>query len=218
MQSIIIGSIYGGLGDNLQFSQIPEVAHNIGIQCYVSRKSKFRNKETADLVWELNPYVFWTDEEPNLTEDDYIKATGNIITDWHIKVFGGETPITPRRPKLYYEPKHIAEYEDQIIIDANAISIECDFQKVIDKLTPLNPIIINDNHKYEHNLRRLYTKNIFDYTNIIASAKGFVCQNSGPTQIMAAYGKKADVYMNDKDMANNTFFMDMHYYQSIESI
>ena len=56
-KDIIIYEQYGGLGDNLQFSTLPELYSNNGFDVYIHTESKVRNSEIYDLVWGINPYI-----------------------------------------------------------------------------------------------------------------------------------------------------------------
>ena len=58
MSDVLLGSYFGGLGDNLQFSTLPEeFSKQQGRDTYIVSETTFRNKEIYDLVWGCNPYV-----------------------------------------------------------------------------------------------------------------------------------------------------------------
>jgi hypothetical protein len=56
-KTIVIHQQYGGLGDNLQYSTLPELYSKQGYDVYIHTNNVVRNKEIHDLVWELNPYI-----------------------------------------------------------------------------------------------------------------------------------------------------------------
>lgn len=58
MNNVILSAYHGGLGDNLQFSTLPEeFFKQQGRETYIWSRSKFRNPEIYDLVWGNNPYI-----------------------------------------------------------------------------------------------------------------------------------------------------------------
>ena len=54
---IVIEQPWGGLGDNLQFSTIPELAHSLGIKVFISNRNCYRNLDIKKLVWDMNPFI-----------------------------------------------------------------------------------------------------------------------------------------------------------------
>jgi len=47
---------YGGLGDHLAFSTLPEVCDKNGYDFYLSDKTKFRDNEIFQLIYNINPF------------------------------------------------------------------------------------------------------------------------------------------------------------------
>ena len=59
-KKIIIYQPYGGLGDNLAFSTLPELFNNKGIMCYIHINNSTRNDdEVYDLVWGGKSIYYW---------------------------------------------------------------------------------------------------------------------------------------------------------------
>ena len=86
MKSKIININFGGLGDHLQFSTLPENFKNSKkSKIYIFENSSFRNKEIYDLVWK-NPFVHGMSKlKPNsghLEEIKFPKIKKNIIQNW----------------------------------------------------------------------------------------------------------------------------------------
>ena len=54
---VIFGQPWGGLGDNLAYSNLPQLYSQAGKEFYISRFNYVRNKEIYDLVWKRNPFV-----------------------------------------------------------------------------------------------------------------------------------------------------------------
>jgi hypothetical protein len=192
MDKIILSQSWGGLGDNLQFSTIPEVAHNKGIDVYISNNNVYRNEDIKKLVWELNPYIKgFTDEPSNIGEYIDFGDSYNIIMNWEQKIFG---EYYNDSPKLYYEPNLLDEFLDKIIIDSNAISTPIDFTKIIEEYE--DAILINSSYP---NRQTKLTTSIFEWIDVIFSAKKVICQYSGPSVVLPCYNKGSEVYMSHFD-------------------
>lgn len=56
-KDIIISQEWGGLGDNLQYSILPELYSNEGYDVYISSNNNCRNNEIFEIVWKSNPYI-----------------------------------------------------------------------------------------------------------------------------------------------------------------
>jgi len=129
MSDVILGAWHGGLGDQLQFSTLPEEFYKQqGRETYLMDGATFRNKEIYDLVWGCNPYVKGVKEgERNagdLPEMDVSECkTGNWISNWEL--LHGLTP-TNIRPKIYYQPKKMEEFYGSILVDLSSITINHD--------------------------------------------------------------------------------------------
>lgn len=188
MNKIIIEQPWGGLGDNLQFSTLPEMGKKLGFEVWISNKNAYRNPDIKKLVWDLNPHIAgFTDEPSNIS---YGHVTTNIVSYWESQFFGKtENDL----PKLYYKPKKLSEYSDKIVIDPNAISSKINFDSIIEKYKDQDPIILNSSYG---DLKSVNTKDIFEWIDIITSCKKFICQYSGSSVAVAAYGVPADIYMS----------------------
>jgi hypothetical protein len=111
MSDVILKSYFGGLGDSLQFSTLPEEFYKQqGRETYIQDGANFRNKEIYDLVWGMNPYVKgiksgqWNaGDTPEIKVENH---TGNWISNW--EYLHGLEPKNIR-PKIYYEPKKLPE-------------------------------------------------------------------------------------------------------------
>ena len=86
---IVINVDHGGLGDNLQFSTLPEeFCKQKKEKVYLSSTSKARNDEIVDLIWKRNPYISGiTNNIPNAGHigKKFPKSNKlNIIQNWEI--------------------------------------------------------------------------------------------------------------------------------------
>lgn len=113
-KQLVIQIPFGGLGDHLAYSSLPELLwEQKGIKTFISNKSIFRGKAICDFVWELNPYVTFTDEKGWFTYkpldnnfhtmDEYFQNLFNLKGDG--------------RPKIYYKPKLIEQLKGKTTID-----------------------------------------------------------------------------------------------------
>ena len=53
---VILAQPWGGLGDNLQYSNLPKLFNDIGKKFYVSHANHVRNKNIYKFCWQSNPY------------------------------------------------------------------------------------------------------------------------------------------------------------------
>ena len=125
---VILGAWNGGLGDQLQFSTLPEEFYKQQRrETYLLDGSDFRNKEIYDLVWGHNPYIKGIKEgrrnAGDISEIVVENTTNNWISNWeHLH---GLKP-TNTRPKIYYQPKKIDGFKDTILVDFTATSLKFD--------------------------------------------------------------------------------------------
>jgi len=113
-KQLIIQVPFGGLGDHLTYSSLPELLwEQKGIKTFISNKSVFRSKAICDFVWGLNLYVTFTDEKGWFT----YKPLGNnypTLDGYFQKLFdlsGNECP------KVYYKPRIIEQIRGKDIVD-----------------------------------------------------------------------------------------------------
>ncbi len=207
MNKYIIHQYFGGLGDNLQFSTIPELCYHSGIECFISDNNVYRNPEIKELVWDCNPYVNgYSPDTPNAGSCRHTggyKGASSIVDameEYH--GFGHKNHL----PIIYYHPKFKKEFSDKIIIDFSAISAKDryndDYIKYItdliywkkqecvvikSKKNSFNYYSLNEFEQYEFN-------DIFEYCDLIYSCKKFMCLDSGGQVLAAAISRfKANI-------------------------
>jgi hypothetical protein len=192
---IIISQPWGGLGDNLQLSTIPEIAKSLGYEVYVSNQNTNRSEDIKHLVWEMNPFIDGFVDEPGTIDwNSYKNIYNQVIKDVEMMVFG--SVHSDGNPKLYL-PDHLKEkveyFKGRTIIDPNAVSADgaVDFEKLYCNYS--NPILLNTEHEQYETYQ---TKNIINWVMAINSCKKFVCANSGGSVVATALGKRADVWVN----------------------
>jgi hypothetical protein len=200
---IVISQSWGGLGDNLQLSTIPEVAHALGIDVYVSNYNTYRHPDVKKLVWDCNPYVKgFVDAVGNTT---YMNGhAGNIIQQWEQQLFGR---VINTQPKLYYTPKKIEKLHTEVVVDFNAHSANS--SEAAASIISKYPEALYVNCVAPPNADSIQSSDIFEWVDIITSAKKFVCQHSGGSVVMAAYNKACTVYRTTQDQL---YMFDLHTY------
>lgn len=227
---IVIGQPHGGLGDHLQYSTLPETGTKLGAAVYVSNRNIYSNPDVKKLVWDCNPYVKgFVDEAPTTVWDRYTGLRGGEQPDpscppptpYDFKVvelaernmFG---QVFNFHPKLYYVPKKIKELSSMTVVDLNANSAHS--HRAVSAMIAAYPkaVYVNcvtskkcPNCKVPSTAQSLHTSNIFEWVDVIMSAKEFVAQNSGGTLVAAAYNKPCTVY---RSVYEYTFMFDLHTY------
>lgn len=200
---IVISQPWGGLGDNMQLSTIPEAAHAFGIDVYVSNNNTYRNLDIKKLVWECNPYIKGFIDAPGNTQ--YVGGfNGNIIHQWEQQLLGSTMNSCP---KLYYTPKKIKELESKVIVDLNAFTANSTAATAAITLKYPDALYVNNFASACDN--NIQSSDIFEWVDIITSAKEFVCQHSGGSVVMAAYNKACTVYRTTQDQQ---YMFDLHTY------
>jgi hypothetical protein len=115
---LVIQVPYGGLGDHLVYSALPELLwKQKNIKVFISTESIYRNKQIWDFVWGLNPFVKMTDEKGWFIHQplDIIRQC-TTINQYLIQLFNLDGDDAP---KLYYQPAAIPELAGQAIVDCS---------------------------------------------------------------------------------------------------
>lgn len=198
-KDIIIYQPWGGLGDNLQFSTLPQCYSELGYNVYISRNNVCRNPEIYDLVWKLNPYVKGiSDLPPNAgsCKGFNIFNTENCIKN--MELTHGLDNGSNKYPVIFYKPKQIAELENTLIYDITSISstysdefVKSTFGSLFKKYPQLKRKIIRFKG-IENRLTPLFfddiitVSNIYEYCDIIASCKVYASLLSGGSSLASA--------------------------------
>lgn len=217
MKRIIIEQPWGGLGDNLQYSTIPEVGHKLGFEVLVSTHNKYRNLDTKRLVWDINPFISgYTDERGNLNDLfspspintlfpilDRWNDGLNVIQNVEYQIFGH---YFNDRPKIYYRPNLINYLQDKVVIDLNAFSSSVDKESIISQFGKDQAVLLNESSDTHIGIK---SSSIFEWVDMITSSKKFVCTFSGGNIVMAAYNKPCTIYTSS---TNKVFNFALHEY------
>lgn len=204
---IVIDPVHQGLGDNLQYTTLPELYSKHGYDVYISSKTKFRSNELYDLIWKLNPYIKGLSDLPpnaginkveaNKSTNSYIKniELGHDLTDGYRKY-----------PVVYYKPNKIEGIDNFLFYDPTFVSSLADtnfknsFKTIFDKYPTMIPHMIKFKQAYDNNpgekikknsINSLETavyeiENIKHFCDVLFSCKVFVCGFSGGSVLASA--------------------------------
>lgn len=231
MEKVILQENFGGLGDSLQFSTLPEEfknQKNLDFYIHQSTYNNFRNKEIFSLVWEMNPYFKGvSNETPNAGHVHGYPGLDNMICD--IETMHG-LECKNDTFKLYYEPKKIGDID--ILFDLTSTSLRNEYFGLIPQMkTEINKILdcgFNNvffvqfnNLKSESylpiitvpNSIKIEVNSIFEYCDIISSSKNFVGLHSGGSHLAKTYQKKFNYNLNliEPHFINGWRFKDINY-------
>jgi hypothetical protein len=128
---VVIGQPWGGLGDNLQFSTLPERFVQVGRKVYVSTANAVRNSEIHQLVWGSNPHIEGILDAPPTAgacrSESYSEGGRHHCFIHRIERAHGFEPRC-RYPRIYYIPKHNAALSELVMLDlgstTNALQAE----------------------------------------------------------------------------------------------
>ena len=124
MASVYLAQPWGGLGDNLQFSSLPRLYSENGVDFYLSNENAYRNPEIYEFCWGHNPYVKGIANHPPTIGACAPGApqgmSDNIVAASEIR---HGFPAQSKYPEIYYEPNYIEELSDKVIVDLSAHSV-----------------------------------------------------------------------------------------------
>jgi len=210
---LIIEIPYGGLGDHLFHSHLPRIAKETGKykKVYISNKSLFRHPDNKKLVWECNPYIDGFTDLSGIACD--LKTINNLHFNYNDKKinlldvimihYEMEDYQRWHEPEIYYKPLYREEY-NKVIFDPNYLSWVGEitkkemmsfikkrgfvFEAIMKIRTEKALFIPTPNDVF------IETNSLFDFCDLIYSAKKLYCLTSGTATIAAGLNKKATVF------------------------
>ena len=205
----IIGQPYGGLGDNLQFSTLPEMFYDYGIETYISNQNLCRNPQIYEMVWGMNPYVKgFIYEPPNIMIKDieYAPLIGHFNTVQRAeKMFFGANKNDI--PHIFYQPKFREDFANKVVLEFGYITVNLtayvdqikehlsyitEGQEVVLLDNPVNSVLdVGEYPKYR-------VKDIFELADILFSCRAFAGIESGAAVLCATvkrYRKCEGIYV-----------------------
>lgn len=190
----ILNIEYGGLGDNLFYSPIPELLKKKypDSKVYIFNSGNLRNKEINDLVWSKNPFIdgftskFKKPKKINLNKI----FNENILS--HIARQYTNVNNSHLEPKIYYKPKKNILFDNKTLIDLNYVSFvgaisHLKVNKYIDQFK--NKIFVNKPDWVTSEGEAVNDCSIEEYVDMIYSSKTFICLTSGSATLASSIGK-----------------------------
>jgi hypothetical protein len=197
----IIWQPWGGLGDNLQYSTLPERFMAAGDACFISSANVYRNHEIFDLVWRSNPYVKGVSEDtPNAGAClPFSRAFGSKSIVYNQEHLHRLTPLN-ETPKIYYQPQPCPAVEGSVLVDFSGHTrqwvIPADLDAYLQEhfpgreiVVPVSPNHANQYYGFKHD-RKAPMKDIFEFCDAIAACHCFVCSCSGNNALASALNKE----------------------------
>lgn len=192
----VLGQPYGGLGDNLQFSTLPEMFFRQGIETWISSRNVCRNQQIYEMVWGLNPFVKGIVAEPPNVRVQDVEVSPNIgllntVQRAEMLYFGA---WEHRHPVIFYQPKFRPEFADKAVLEFGYVTINLtkaledirrhllrllENRKVVLLRNPVNPALdVGDFPTYE-------VKDIWELADILWSCQMFAGIESGAAVLCA---------------------------------
>lgn len=237
----IIYQPWGGLGDNLAHSIIPELCKAAGGKCYLSKHNAYRNPQIYELVWKNNPHL---ENEMKDSKDlswldrcKFFENKGLSHVQVIQKTYGFNTQF--EYPKIYYTPKYRPELKNKTLIDFNSISVSYDKNILLEKLKELlvskniTEDIVNvvhskvDNVNYDLPFKTevMDINDLFEYCDIVHSIKNIITLNSGMTNLSSTvknqFNSKVSIYTFTykkymKEYGTNGYFYSNNNYIAVD--
>jgi len=215
-KQLIIQIPFGGLGDHLVYSSLPELLwEQKGIKTFISNKSIFRSSSIRDFVWGLNPYVTFTDEKGWFIHKP-LQNNFATLDEYLQKLFNIEGNGCP---KIYYKTNLIEQLKGETIVDpsfgpsgkANGY-YEKDFHKRFIEYLKNNVgdfILITHKHTntkstLEELIKKVFNPNCYststvkELADVLFSAQKRFLMYSGSASLAAALNLSSYVLCNKK--------------------
>jgi FkbM family methyltransferase len=201
---VVLEQPWGGLGDNLQFSTLPELYARKGVSVYLSVGNKVRSPEILSTVWSENPYVKGLlDEAPTIGAilgDAYDALPKDLPFIQRIEKAHGFEPEN-RFPKIYQIPQVRPEVSGKVLLDLTSVSFSGGTEKLQRYLQstlawykiPLEKLLqvrfANYNPAmglYIEGLENITVDSLEDYCAALFSASGLITVHSGAKSLAVA--------------------------------
>lgn len=234
-KQLVIQIPFGGLGDHLAYSSLPELLwQQKDIKTFISNKSIFRSKAIRSFVWELNPYVTFTDAkgwftykplEHNFhTMDKYFQSLFNLQGGGH--------------PKIYYKPKLIEQLKEKTIVDpsfgpsgkANGYYKKGFYESFVDYIQKNvgEFVLITHNHTYTKRDFEQYVKRTFnpdcynvstieELADVLFSACNRYLLHSGACSLSAALNLQSNILNYIKPSTYNSYKYSINNYIDLKN-
>jgi len=198
-EKITIYQPWGGLGDNLAHSLIPELCSQHGKKCFLSKHNAVRNQQIYDIVWGFNPFI----EKEKVDSTDLSWSDKCALFEQpgslnHIqvvqRVYGFNTNI--EYPKIYYKPNFISDLKKKTVLDLSIHSIASNYnpQNILNILNKfdLNEDTLSVTHSKvtygthfdtANKFKKIDINDLMHYSDVLMSCKRFITLYSGPSNL-----------------------------------
>lgn len=204
--AIVISQPWGGLGDNLQFSTLPELFSSHGLNVFISDLNKTHNPEIFDIVWGENPFVSGVvHKDQNAGSCFASRFDGGFprFTNFieRIEMAHGLEAMNSH-PKIYYDPVFLDNLENKVVVDIGAVTAVFSQSEIVEFLHFLHG---DFHYKFNDMLqvsfdKQVSTSNIIrinqygelkvasikKYCDILFSCRSFITVHSGAHSLAAA--------------------------------
>ena len=202
MKEFVFRVNYFGLGDHLFYSHLPRIAKQVHKykKVFISKYSAFGDRQIKELVWDMNPFFddISSKQIPKLFTENVTKEE-NILDRAMLK-YGLDDGLRFHEPEIYYMSKIIPELKDAVIFDPNFRTdvghpsvdmIQTYFKQHNIQIT--HEMKLRENNRTINCKRKITTKNLKHFCDIIVSCKSMVCFQTGTAPLAAALRKSVTV-------------------------
>jgi len=215
---LIIQIPFGGLGDHLVYSSLPELLwEQKKIKTFISEKSIFRSGVIKAFIWGQNPYIEFTGRSGwYINKPLTIKDKFSTIDEYLQNLFGLRANGCP---KIYYKPNIVAELNGKTVIDVsfgptgkkNGYFSKAFHRKLItyieDKIGAF-AVLVHKHSKRKNNLeekiKKTFSPKIYNVYNLeqlcdfLHSASERHLLHTGTASIVAALNLKSNIINYEK--------------------
>jgi len=193
---IRLRSEYGGLGDHLQFSTLPELFTKAGHDVYLHNGVVCRNHEVKELIYNKNHFILGENagdwNAGDCPEIKYKNTHEDFIKNWE---HANGLTATNSFPKIYYKPETVENIEG--LIELSSISLKYGSNEVatiVKDIIAQNPNInwkqlttkMQQNEILIEGIEKVLAENIYQTIDYINSCTHFVSLSSGSHMIAGA--------------------------------
>ena len=202
---VVLEQLWGGLGDNLQLSTLPELYARKGIACYLSADNATRNDEIRDLVWGDNPFICGTLNSPPTAGQKTIHDQLSNITIKQpfisrIELAHG-LEARNSMPEIFRRPTKIDALRGKIILDLSSTSFtggEEKLKRYVLSVWSYYKYRLEDfvqirfkNYSPQHglqysNIPEFICDSIYNYWDALYSVSGVITVHSGAQSLAVA--------------------------------
>ena len=202
---VVLSQPWGGLGDNLALSTLPELYARKGIASYLSADNATRNNEIRDIAWADHPFIQGTLNAPanagSITYEQQLPAI-SLVQPFMQRIEAAHA-LEPRNayPEVFRKPHYQVELSGKILIDLGSVSVTGGSEKLtryIQHVLSAYKYRMEDllqvrfsNYQSQHsvyfsNIALLNIASLHAYHDALYSAYGLITVHSGAQSLAVA--------------------------------